>query len=57
MIFLTKILNQGAPESCLHFYKRGGGLFIKDLIEILIVDIPEGNHEQFENKVNTTAKT
>ena len=49
--------SQGAPESCLHFYKRGGGLFIKELIEILIVDIPEGNHEQFENNVNASAKT
>ncbi len=57
MILLRKILSQGAPESCLHFYKRGGGLFIKELIEILIVDIPEGNHEQFENNVNASAKT
>ena len=44
LIFLTKILSHGAPESCLHFYKRGGGLFIKDLIEILIIAIRNINN-------------
>ena len=38
---LIKIMNDGGPENCMQFYKRGGFSYIKDWVDSLILDQPE----------------
>jgi hypothetical protein len=35
---LIKIMNDGGPENCMQFYKRGGFSYIKDWVDSLILD-------------------